>query len=416
MNGNSGRKIEYINGKAEILLKDYMKEANDIKRQLPKATEHLVMPDNNTLVAEMENDLRKKKDAEEVGKRVLEENTPPAPIPKVKRQYTVVSDEMRRVITNIFRNSKGKMDIAKVSKDLGIQEKTLRYYRRKLRKGESIERSKVKKGRHTEINREILADLDQIFCAKTIRSDSQASKKLKEKGINISRQTIQRVMTDGVMEKNGFTSLTMHQVYYRGNGANSEENKKARRIAMSELVYLKKLKYHPVFVDEMHWSIGWAWNRQRGPKGEKTIVENRKRSYDITAISSITELGPGYTLIVEGASITAAEFSAYVNILMGCAGNEKEVFFLDSASVHKKSDLESIQFRERRLYSMHPTHRNAILSRSSLRVGSKKWKLTAQLLLLQVILSRLSKTLIYLFLHMNASMLLMMCTTKSWKR
>lgn len=339
MSNNSGREIEYINGKAGILLQDYVKEADDIKSRLPKATEHVAIPDNGTLVAEMKDTLEKKKKAEEIGKRVLEENSPPAPVQKVKRQYTLISDEMRRVITNIFRNSKGKMDIAKVSSDLGISEKTLRYFQRKLKKGGSIERSTVKKGRHTIITKNILADLNKMFHDRTARSDSQAAKLLQEKGIKISRQTIQRAMTDGIMEKNGFKSLTMHRVYHRGKGANTDQNKEARKIAMSKLLYFRKQKYHPVFVDETHWSIGWAWNRQRGPKGEKIVVENGQRSYDITAISSITELGPGYTLIVEGASISSATFSAYMKKLMECGGEEKQVFFLDNASVHKKEDL-----------------------------------------------------------------------------
>lgn len=339
MSNNKDREIEYIDGSAKILLDDYNEEANVIRSQFPQATEHEVLPDNATLMANMVEDRRRRNMADELSRRELESNTiPPAP-QKEKRKYTTVSDEMRRVIANIYKNSNGKMNIQEVAKNLGIKEDTLRRLRRRLANGESIERSKVKRGRHTKVTREVAADLNQMFLDKTARSDAEASRKLKEKGINVSREAIQRAMTNGLMENYGFESLTMKRVYYRGENAESPENKQARKIAMSKLNEYMKRGYHPIFVDETHWSVGWAWNRQRGKKGKKIIAENRRRTYSITAVSSITELGPGYTLVLESASINAEIFTSYMVRLLNRSPGEKEVFFMDNASVHNKKDL-----------------------------------------------------------------------------
>ena len=92
-------------------------------------------------------------------------------------------------------------------------------------------------------------------------------------------------------------------------------------------------------MDETHWSVGWAWNKQRGKKGKKVIAENRRRTYSITAVSSITELGPSYTLVVESASIDAKMFTSYMVKLLNRNPEEKEVYFMDNASVHNKKDL-----------------------------------------------------------------------------
>lgn len=339
MSKKTGREIEYINGSAKILMDDYNREADAIRSQLPQATEHEVLPNNATLIANMEDDNRRRKLVDEACSRELESLSTTPTVRKEKRKYTTVSDEVRRVITNMYKNSNGKMNIKEMAKNFGIKEDTLRRFRRKLEKGESIERSKVRRGRHTKITPDVAAKLNKMFLDKSVHSDAEASAKLKESGINVSREAIQRAMTDGLMEKYGFQSLTMQRVYYRGDGAESPKNKERRKVVVSKLNEYMKRGYHPVFVDETHWSIGWAWNRQRGIKGEKIVVENKCRSYSITAISSITEVGPGYTLVLESSSVSAATFTSYMTRLLNCNPEEKEVYFMDNASVHRKKDL-----------------------------------------------------------------------------
>ena len=339
MSINKDREIGYIDGSTKTLLDDYKKEKDVIKSQLPQATEHEVRRDNATPVVNIVEDRRRSNMTDKLSRMELESSTTlPAP-QKEKRKYTTVSDEMRSVITNIYNNSNGNMNIQEVAKNLGIKEDTLRRLRRRLANGESIERSKVKRGRHTKVTREVAANLNQMFLDKTARSDAEASRKLKEKGINVSREAIQRAMTNGLMENYGFESLTMKRICYRKEDTESPENKQAGKIAMSKLNEYMKNGYHLIFVDETHWSVGWAWNKQRGKRGKKSIIENSPRIYSITAVFSITELGPGDILVSESASVNAELLSSFMVRLLNRNPGEKEVFFLDNASVHNKEDL-----------------------------------------------------------------------------
>lgn len=62
-------------------------------------------------------------------------------------------------------------------------------------------------------------------------------------------------------------------------------------------------------------------------------------SITITAISSITEVGPGYTLVLESSSVSATTFTSYMTRLLTCNPGEKEVYIMDNSSVHRKKDL-----------------------------------------------------------------------------
>ena len=118
MSKKTGREIEYIDGSAKILMDDYNREADAIRSQLPQATEHEVLPNNATLIANMEDDNRRRKLVDEACSRELESLSTTPTVRKEKRKYTTVSDEVRRVITNMYKNSNGKMNIKEMAKNL----------------------------------------------------------------------------------------------------------------------------------------------------------------------------------------------------------------------------------------------------------------------------------------------------------
>ena len=339
MNGQSQQVIEYVDGSVPIQMNDYHKETEQILRQLPQATDHPVLPSDEELVNNMKENFKNHEKVVEMGNSLIEQEKTPKQRKQRTRKNSYISDEKRRIITNTYKNQHGKINIKELSKNLDIKPDTLRYLIRKLKNGNSIERSKVRRGRHLKVTPAIAEKLQDMYEKRDVKSDGQASCELKRQGINISRSTIERALTNGLMEKYGLCSLEMKHVSYRGPNAESEENKQFRQVQFAKLCSYREKGYHPVFVDETHWNFGWVWSRQRGKKGEKVIAENAHRSYSITAIAAISELGPGYTLIIDSNSITATMFNDYmVRLLNQCPGR-KQVFFMDNATVHRKDDI-----------------------------------------------------------------------------
>lgn len=190
---------------------------------------------------------------------------------------------------------------------------------------ESIERSKVKRGRHCILTKEGAGILYNLFNDNSVSSDKQAVTELSKRGIHVSRRTISRLLTNGFMEKMAYHSLTMPRVYFRGENTESPENKKARAEAAGLLYEYTCKDYHPVFIDETHWSVGWIWKRQRGRIGGKKLVSEKRRKYNVTSITTITEYGPGYILVLDGNSITADMMNHHTGYLPVIAKNHNAV-------------------------------------------------------------------------------------------
>ena len=256
MNGQSQQVIEYVDGSIPILMNDYHKETEQILRQLPQATDHPVLPSDEELVNNMKENFKNHEKVVEMGNRLIEQEKTPKQRKQRTRKNSYISDEKRRIITNTYKNQHGKINIKELSKNLDIKPDTLRYLIRKLKNGNSIERSKVRRGRHLKVTPAIAEKLQDMYEKRDVKSDGQASCELKRQGINISRSTIERALTNGLMEKYGLCSLEMKHVSYRGPNAESEENKQFRQVQFAKLCSYREKGYHPVFVDETHWNFG----------------------------------------------------------------------------------------------------------------------------------------------------------------
>lgn len=344
MQGEKQKQMEYIDGSVPILMKDYHEEGVLKKKGFPKADAPAIIPDSQVGLAKLKNNIDMEQKMDKRAKMLMAKAGDKKKEPQVKREYKKVTDEDRRIITRVFQRTHGKPVIQQLAKLLDVKDDTLRYYVRKLAKHESIERSKVKRGRHCILTKEGAGILYNLFNDNSVSSDKQAVTELSKRGIHVSRRTISRLLTNGFMEKMGYHSLTMQRVYFRGENAESPENKKARAEAAGLLYEYTCKDYHPVFIDETHWSVGWIWKRQRGRIGSKKLVSEKRRKYNVTSITSITEYGPGYTLVLEGNSITADMFYDYMCHLLGTVKNRKIVFFLDNAPIHKKKDLKQLVY------------------------------------------------------------------------
>ena len=342
MSSNTCSSIEHLNSSVPEVQNNYHEVGLEMVGFLPPFTDHPTTPDDSTVVQNLGNDLQEEQKPSNQGNETRKESEHPSPQPVRKEVHHLLSDDMRRSLANIYMRNQGKVNAAACARELGLNEKTVQYYFRKLRKGESIERTVARRGRHSVVTPECLAFIYNMFTNHLAHSDHQAASVLKQNGFNISRRTLERVLANGIMEKNGYHSLTIQPLYYCGKSAQTEQNKERRIEAVSLLFNYMDAYYHPVFVAGTHWSIGWTWKYQREAVGEKNGATENRRSYSITTISAISDNGPCDTLAVEGDTVSADQFCEYMRHLVSQQEPRKVVFFMDDIPVHKKEDVTAI--------------------------------------------------------------------------
>ena len=341
MQAEPNKAIEHIDGSVPILMEDYRDEAKQIISSVPKDISSVPIPNVTKCVNKLHDKVNMQQELMEKGKQLMSKEKDPKKVKKVRTKYNKVSDEIRRVLAREFEYNGGKIDIHRAMQIYGIKESTLRNLITKLRKGESIERKKVINGRHCILKKEDAQFLCDLYDNNKVSSDREAAEILNQRGIHISRRSVARLLTNGFMEEKGCYSLTCERVYYRGKDAESEENKTTREEVLALLETYKKDLFHPVFIDETQWSVGWGV-RRRSRKGQKKYVGNQKKNYDVTAISAISDNGPRYITVFEGKSITADIFMDYMAHLLDQEKNRKVVFFMDTAPVHPKDKLHEL--------------------------------------------------------------------------
>ena len=342
MQGRPQKAIEYINGSVPSVMKEYHDEAQQLISAMPKGDSQEPMPNVEESVRQLRDKVRMEQQLIERGNELLKAQKGSKKATEAHKKYNKVSDDVKMALTREYELNGKKIDIPRAVSLYGIKESTLRGLITKLNKGESILRKKVKTGRRCILTDAGAKLLFSLYDENKVDSDREAAKILNDDGIQISRRTVTRLMNNGFMEKHACCSLTCKRVYYRGANAESEENKTAREDAMAQLESLTSDHYHPVFIDETHWSVGWAWTRRRSRKGEKKIVCGKRKNYDITAISAISDNGPCYTTVFEGNTITADIFMSYMAHLLDQEINRKVVFFMDNAPVHPKKALNDL--------------------------------------------------------------------------
>ena len=265
------------------------------RKGFPKADVPVIIPGSQFGLAKLNTDMEQEMD-KRVKKRIVKAGLIKEK-PRVKRKYKKVTDEDRRIITREYQRTRGKPEIQQLAKLLDVKEDTLRYYVRKLARHESIERSKVKRGRHCILTKEGAGILYSLFSDNNASSDKQAVMELSKREIHVSRKTISRLLMNGFTEKMGNHSLIMQRVHFRGENTESPENKKARAEPAGLLYEYTCRDYQPVFTDETRWSVRWVWKHQRGRIYSKKPLSEKKRKHNATSITTITEYGPEYTLV-----------------------------------------------------------------------------------------------------------------------
>ena len=350
MESNPVRELEFIDGTKEIHVNAYHSQSLANYSALPRSTEHPRFESVSERAERLKRDNERTKELIELGNELRARDKETNVNTPVKRKYKKAPTQVKMYIMNAFKESQGDINPRNIAAIYHLNEETVRKYIAKLKKGESIISSAEHKGRHKiigDIGAKILYD---AFTTNKVHSDKEAAELLASKGIKCSRQTVQKFVTDGSMEKLGYKSLTYKCVSFRGKDAQSDANKKKRIEAMTMLLSYMHDNYHPVFIDETHWSSGWKWNRQRGIKGEKAVCDYKPKKYQITAISAISDSGPVYTLLLCKSSVTTDKFCDFMRQLLDRVKHRKVVFFMDNAPIHDhnmlKEMVENIENKE----------------------------------------------------------------------
>jgi len=143
----------------------------------------------------------------------------------------------------------------------------------------------------------------------------------------------------------GFPALSLKLVSRRAPAAQTLEIKQRRVDVIRELTGAAAAGYFAVYVDETHWEVGLLRRRARAPVGRPSLAPPPPRTTTVSAIASLTELGPRHALIVEG-PINRELFCAYLRNLLGDLLQNDRItrvlIFLDNAPIHRGHEVDAI--------------------------------------------------------------------------
>ncbi|KAK8815160.1 hypothetical protein WA158_003372 [Blastocystis sp. Blastoise] len=283
-------------------------------------------------------------------------NNPVATIPTVpiapKRIYVKVTQIQRDALRRYYSEHGETWSVLTYSTKTGIKPKQTSAFIKILRDGGSIDLSSVKKGRKklitvngsirlTEMIREnnkiTLTEMStKLATPEPINEeeDNQGEEEEEDNGvIDASISTISRHLRFG-MEKDGQPAFTIKLASHREPASNTAANKEKRIEVIQKLNLLESRGHMIVYVDESHWEVGLVHRHLRSPRGEKAFDNCNSRALSITALTSISTLGVGYTELIHG-SVNAEIFQSYLSgLLNSLNGTGSHVIYLDNASIH----------------------------------------------------------------------------------
>lgn len=273
------------------------------------------------------------------------------PTPKPRRPYHKYSQRDMEFVKQLHKRYPNRKQAVKEGIALSsFSRQYLNYLLRKLEKGESIDRSSVRRGRRRVFLDDHLKSMVEIIRDNPIITDGKCASLISEQyGIPMSRSSVQRIRTDyNRMKEVGATAITFKISSRRGKNAQSQENKQ-RRIEVAQTIQSLPSKYRVVFIDEAHWEICRKFGYAKSPVGTKAIVNNEGKGYRISAILSMSADGPHYTLIHARKNVNAESFKCYFAKLVDSFKKEYVCFYMDNASIHNRELLQQAINPERHM-------------------------------------------------------------------
>ena len=269
METSSHKEIEYIDGSVPLLNDEYHQEAVEKYQQLPRNSTFPTPVSLSQSKQNLRDETKALKALIECGKQLRKKAEANGYVEKIRQKKRTVTDNDRKEIERFYKELGDKVDYKAIARILDKNPSTIRKLLERVKRGESIERSKVKRGRHRIVDGHAAELLDDYFIHHNNTSDEKAAMLLKENGYAISRSSVQRAVTNGTMEAYGYKSLTMQHVYFRGKNAESEENKEAGKMLL--------LSYSPTSMITIIPCLSMRLTGKLDGDGEMHGIEGEKR-------------------------------------------------------------------------------------------------------------------------------------------
>lgn len=212
----------------------------------------------------------------------------------------------------------------------GIRPSRIKEFIRRLKKGENIDKSKVKKSRHRKIGLNESEKLVNMILDINRISLREMRQQLLTENCNVSISTIHTHLTSRMNEYN-LPIITLKRYLQRDERANIPTLKDDRIVVVKKLnTYISK-GYRPIYVDESHWDLGLLAGRARSPIGETPICYAPNSDERVTVIASMSDLGMGYCQVITGGNDREVFISRLTNSVKNTG---KRLFFMDNVRIH----------------------------------------------------------------------------------
>ncbi|KAH7816288.1 putative transposase [Monocercomonoides exilis] len=160
------------------------------------------------------------------------------------------------------------------------------------------------------------------------------SHELSSTGLHISKSTVHNMLHEKNNDTDLFPIFSFKRITVRPAFANTDENKKQRIHFIEQLFRYEKDGALIFYIDETSWNVscirkyGWA------ERGEKVLVPPPPLFQSVTAITSISMLGMGYTEVIRG-TVNHEVFEAYIKrFLLSIKNYKSSVIVMDNATIH----------------------------------------------------------------------------------
>ncbi|KAH7819129.1 putative DDE superfamily endonuclease [Monocercomonoides exilis] len=260
-----------------------------------------------------------------------------------KKPYTPATLEKRRKLTDLFRVHGHSKTESWYAKECLLTTITTARYLSKLQVGVDITQPFEKRGRKRIVDNDTL---NQIVREKMklnpLTTLRKVAHEMTNAGHSIGKSSVHKILTERNSETHKFPLFSFKRITVRPSAGNSEENKLQRIHFVEKLFQYQRDGAIPFFIDETSWNISCIRKCGWSEKGDKVLVPPPPLFQSVTAITSISMNGMGYTEVVRG-TINHELFEAYLKrFLLSIKSFESSVIVMDNASIHHVNTDEII--------------------------------------------------------------------------
>jgi transposase len=274
-------------------------------------------------------------DAEEKERKKALAGHPPPAIPNKKRLYLIVSQNQKQKLADLYLLNGLTPSTEWYAMRTGIRGRRLEDFLKILSRGGNILDPVGKRGRKKKRDSPFIND----FCRTALRDKStttlrELSERLTELHHPISRSTIDILLTEAQKGDNPPPLFTFKRIIHRVPTANTDGVKAQRVTFLLTLMAAYDEGRFVIYLDETSWNVQCVRQYGWGLKGQPLLGESPPSFQSVTAITSISQNGVGYTEIIRG-GIDAAVFESYIRrLLTSLPVGQRYAIVMDNATIH----------------------------------------------------------------------------------